>query len=195
MYYEAEGKRQQSDVLFFKILGQPMVVLNSVAAAVDLLECVLSCHFRTLAEMRNVAHGARMSSESLVVRSLLTASCSNYADRPGFDLLRTLGFRETLTFLRSGPQFQAHRKTLQTYFTKSSVVAYRDIQTSEARGMVKNLLTAPDRFNHYIRRYVFCLCARSRIDGCLQSSNKYRDDGRILTYNHIRRGSLHPNCE
>lgn len=142
-------------------------------------------HIRMLAETRNVAPGARTSSDSPAVTILLTASYSNYADRPGFDLLRTLGFRETLTFLRSGPQFQAHRKTLQTYFTKSSVVAYRDIQTSEARGMVKNLLTAPDRFNHYIRRSVFCLCVRSRINVCIQSSNQYRDDGRVWTYNYI----------
>ncbi|KFZ16483.1 hypothetical protein V501_02223 [Pseudogymnoascus sp. VKM F-4519 (FW-2642)] len=113
------GKEYSSDVLYFNILGRPVVVLNSVKAAVD----------------------------------LLSKKGSNYQDRPRFVLFEVMGWGMTLTFLRSGPKFQLHRKIIQSNFTKSAIVQYRTLQEREARIAVHSIMQDPTNWEASTRRF------------------------------------------
>ncbi|KAG7451643.1 cytochrome P450, partial [Guyanagaster necrorhizus] len=114
-----EWSRQYGDVLSFHILGQPIIVLNSVKAAIDLLD----------------------------------KRGSNYCDRPAFHLFEEMGWEGTLTFLRWGPRFQRNRKLIQSSFTKRQIVKYQELQTREARVLVRNLIQSPEEYDRLIRRF------------------------------------------
>ncbi|TDZ27794.1 Cytochrome P450 monooxygenase COX2 [Colletotrichum spinosum] len=117
--YASWSKGYGSDVLCFNVLGQYVVVLNSVRAAVDLLD----------------RRGA------------------NYSDRPRFVLFELMGWHKTLTFLRWGPEFRKHRGILQRSFRKSSVRVYRELQTGEARTLLRGIVRRPDGWEGALRRF------------------------------------------
>ncbi|KAF9515847.1 hypothetical protein BS47DRAFT_1376141 [Hydnum rufescens UP504] len=107
----------------------------------------------------DVIHFNVLNQEIIVLNSakaavdLLDKRGGNYCDRPNFTLFETMGWKYTLTFLRWGPHFQKHRKLLQGYFTKRNVEAFRELQVSEARILVKNLIEKPEAYGNLIRRF------------------------------------------
>ncbi|GJC89782.1 tryptamine 4-monooxygenase [Colletotrichum liriopes] len=117
--YAAWSKQYKSDVLYFNVLGQDVVVLNSVRAAVDLLD----------------RRGA------------------NYCDRPRFVLFEEMGWTKTLTFLRWGPDFRMHRSVLQKSFSRTNIVAYRELQQREALTLVKGIMKDPGSWETALRRF------------------------------------------
>ncbi|KAK1593713.1 cytochrome P450 [Colletotrichum navitas] len=117
--YAAWSEEYKSDVLYFNILGQDVVVLNSVRAAVDLLD----------------RRGA------------------NYCDRPRFVLFEEMDWRKTLTFLRWGPEFRMHRSILRKSFSRTNIVAYRELQQREASTLVEGLMGDPTSWETALRRF------------------------------------------
>ncbi|GKT44721.1 tryptamine 4-monooxygenase [Colletotrichum spaethianum] len=117
--YTAWSKQYKSDVLYFNVLGQDVVVLNSVRAAVDLLD----------------RRGA------------------NYCDRPRFVLFEEMGWRKTLTFLRWGPDFRVHRSILQKSFSRTNIMAYRELQQREALTLVNGIVRDPESWETALRRF------------------------------------------
>lgn len=117
--YMQWSKDFKSDIVSGKVLGQPVIVLNSTQAAIDLLD------------KRGV----------------------NYCDRPRFVLFEVMGWKKTLTFLRSGPDFRMHRRILQKNFQKSNIVQYRPIQLKETIVMLNGILEHPDDWENIIRRF------------------------------------------
>ncbi|OHW89813.1 cytochrome p450 [Colletotrichum incanum] len=117
--YATWSKQYKSDVLYFNVLGQDVVVLNSVRAAVDLLD----------------RRGA------------------NYCDRPRFVLFEEMGWRKTLTFLRWGSDFRMHRSVLQKSFSRTNIVAYRELQQREALTLVKGIMRDPGSWETALRRF------------------------------------------
>ncbi|WDK10205.1 cytochrome P450 1A2 [Colletotrichum graminicola] len=100
--------------------GPPdVVVLNSVRAAVDLLD----------------RRGA------------------NYCDRPRFVLFEEMGWRKTLTFLRWGPEFRMHRSILQKSFSRTNIVAQRELQQREASTLVEGIMKDPTSWETALRRF------------------------------------------
>lgn len=63
-----------------------------------------------------------------------------------------MGWGRTLTFLPWGSRFKAHRTHLQTAFTKTSVVQYREIQEHEARQALHTIAQRPDDWEIALRR-------------------------------------------
>ncbi|QSZ34961.1 hypothetical protein DSL72_007823 [Monilinia vaccinii-corymbosi] len=118
LYYQQLAEQYDSDVLYFKQLFTPVLVLNSIKAAEELLS----------------RRGA------------------NYCDRPRFVLFEVMGWGRTLTFLPWGSCFRAHRTHLQTAFTKSSVVQYRDIQEQEACQALHTITQRPEDWEIALRR-------------------------------------------
>lgn len=64
-----------------------------------------------------------------------------------------MGWGRTLTFLRSGPQFQLHRKLIQSNFTKSAITQYRGLQEREARIAVHGIMQDPANWEAITRRF------------------------------------------
>ncbi|KAF9509886.1 hypothetical protein BS47DRAFT_1348721 [Hydnum rufescens UP504] len=111
----------------------------------------------------DVIHLNVLNQEIIVLNSakaavdLLDKRGANYRDRPNFTLFETMGLTYTLPFLGWGPQFQKHRKLLQGYFTKHNVQAFRELQVSEARILVKNLIEQPEAYRNHILRFASAL--------------------------------------
>ncbi|KAG4030304.1 hypothetical protein MFRU_012g00460 [Monilinia fructicola] len=126
LYYQKLAEEYDSDILYFKQFLTPVVVLNSVKAADELLS----------------RRGA------------------NYCDRPRFVLFEVMGWGRTLTFLPWGSRFKAHRTHLQSAFTKSSVVQYRDIQEQEARQALHTITQRPEDWEVALRRFASAIVLR-----------------------------------
>ncbi|KAH7149967.1 cytochrome P450 [Dactylonectria estremocensis] len=116
--YARWSKEYNSDIIHVKSLGQSIVVLNSAAAAKDVLE----------------------------------RKGSNFCDRPKFTLLEVMGWGMTLTFLPFGKRWQMHRKLLQTSFSNTNVRRWHNLQMTEARRTVRNILRRPDSWETSLRR-------------------------------------------
>jgi hypothetical protein len=69
--------------------------------------------------------------------------------------------RYSLGSLRWGPQFQRHRRLLQGSFTKRKVEAFRDLQVSESRILVKNLIEKPEDYVNLLRTFSVPVFAQS----------------------------------
>jgi cytochrome P450 len=72
-----------------------------------------------------------------------------------------MGMRDSLGFLRWGPQFQRHRRLLQGPFTKRNIEAFRDLQVSESRILVKNLIEKPEDYANLLRKFSVPIFAQS----------------------------------
>jgi len=95
-----------------------------------------------------------------VASELLDRRGAKYQDRPRFVLFEELGWGLTLTFLPFGNRFKLHRSSLQTNFTKSSVVNYQPIQEDEVRKAVARLLDKPDNSEFIMRRFATAVVLR-----------------------------------
>ncbi|KAF6842127.1 cytochrome p450 monooxygenase [Colletotrichum plurivorum] len=121
--YAEWAKKYESDVIYVKSLGQPIIVVNSVEAAKDLLD----------------RRGA------------------NYCDRPRFTLFEVMGWGKTLTFLPFGPRWQMHRKLLQTTFSNTNVRQWHQLQVSEARKSVHNVVKDPKNWEVSMKRFAVAI--------------------------------------
>lgn len=65
----------------------------------------------------------------------------------------SMGWGMTLTFLRSGPKFQMHRKLIQSNFTETAITAYRPLQEREARTACAGIVNAPGNWETITKRY------------------------------------------
>ncbi|KAH8880599.1 cytochrome P450 [Thozetella sp. PMI_491] len=91
---------------------------------------------------------------------LLDKRGSNYADRPRFVMFEEMGWSPTLTWLRWGPKYQLHRKTLQPPFTKSKVGQYVGIQRQEALTFCKGVLDRPKDWVIATRQFAVAVVLR-----------------------------------
>ncbi|TGO18245.1 hypothetical protein BTUL_0011g00510 [Botrytis tulipae] len=137
LYYQKLSQQYNTDILYFKQFLTPVVVLNTVQAADELLS----------------RRGA------------------NYCDRPRFVLFEVMGWGRTLTFLPWGSRFKAHRTHLQTAFTKTSVVRYREVQEYEARQALYTITQRPDDWEIALRRFASAIVLRVAFGITLKSDD------------------------
>ncbi|KAK7397587.1 hypothetical protein QQX98_013046 [Neonectria punicea] len=85
-------------------------------------------------------------------RDVLERKGANFCDRPKFTLLEVMGWGKTLTFLPFGDRWQMHRKLLQTSFSNTNIRKWHELQVTEARRTVGNILRRPDGWETSLRR-------------------------------------------
>ncbi|KAG6910700.1 hypothetical protein DXG01_008744 [Tephrocybe rancida] len=124
------------DVVYLHVLGKPMIVLNSVKAAVDLLE------------KRSMNYSDRPDFPIFELRVYFLF------------LFELMGWDPTVTFLHYGKQFSTQRKLLQGYLNKNECVKYRPFQTREARMLVQNLLSDPENREGFLSRFATAIVIR-----------------------------------
>ena len=67
----------------------------------------------------------------------------------------SVGFVQLLVFLDYGADFRLHRRMMQKYFVKDKVLEHHPIQIREARVLVRNLISNPDKREDLFVRQVF----------------------------------------
>ncbi|KAF4345328.1 cytochrome p450 [Fusarium beomiforme] len=87
-----------------------------------------------------------------VARDILEKKGANFCDRPRFTLLEVMGWGKTLTFLPFGERWQMHRKLLQTSFSNTNVRQWHNLQMTEARRTIRNILKKPESWETSLRR-------------------------------------------
>ncbi|KAM0563254.1 hypothetical protein ACHAPJ_000972, partial [Fusarium lateritium] len=85
-------------------------------------------------------------------RDILDRKGANFCDRPRFTLLEVMGWGRTLTFLPFGKRWQMHRKLLQTSFSNTNVRQWHELQITEARRTVRNMMKKPETWETSLRR-------------------------------------------
>lgn len=61
-------------------------------------------------------------------------------------------FVHNLVMMKYGGEFRAHRKMFHEYFSKEKSKEYRFIETREARFLVQNLMTTPEKREEFFVR-------------------------------------------
>ncbi|KAG6845120.1 hypothetical protein H0H87_000547 [Tephrocybe sp. NHM501043] len=134
-FYEL-GKKY-GDVVQLRILGQSMIILNSVEAAIDLLD------------KRSAIYSDRP--DLPIFELQVTVSPQSIAQFIHFSF-DSLGIADTLVFEKYGKEFRHQRRMIQQYFTNNKRAEHHPIQTREARVLSEKLLSAPeDWFNSLVR--------------------------------------------
>ncbi|KIM73495.1 hypothetical protein PILCRDRAFT_802518 [Piloderma croceum F 1598] len=83
---------------------------------------------------------------------LLDKRGNKYSSRPERTMVYEMGWDWALTMMPYGPRWRRHRTKFQKHFHASLSPLYQPTQMAEAHTLLRNLLTNPDDFNHYIRR-------------------------------------------
>jgi len=128
-----------SDIIYINLLGQPIIVLNSVKSAVDLLD----------------KKGAAYSDRPPFI--LLEAYCNTYPFLKKWLLIiiSRLGFKNNLALTRDGLQFRKLRKAYGNFLSARSSLAYRDTQLKHAREMAVEIEKYPEKWHSYLSLYGF----------------------------------------
>ncbi|KAF4975815.1 hypothetical protein FZEAL_7434 [Fusarium zealandicum] len=85
-------------------------------------------------------------------KDILEKKGANFCDRPRFTLLEVMGWGKTLTFLPFGKRWQMHRSMLQTSFSNTNVRQWHNLQITEARRTVRNMMRKPSAWEISLRR-------------------------------------------
>jgi hypothetical protein len=125
------------DVIYFNALGKSIVVLNSVEAAVDLMD------------KRSSMYSDR-SDFVMLVDMWVELYASIHCLTSPFSV--RLGFYPNLASLRYGKRFQKHRKLFHCVFSRTQICTFEDAQTEEARVLVKGLIKTPESYEWLARR-------------------------------------------
>jgi hypothetical protein len=119
-------------------MGQPVVILNTAQAAIDLLD------------KRSNIYSDRPDFhffEELVV------AFSQNSTTTVTNFLRS-GWSDCLTFLSLGPKFRKHRKMLQNAFTPVNCGPYQSRQEELAQALAARLLEKPAEWDRHLVKYV-----------------------------------------
>ncbi|KAF8885538.1 cytochrome P450 [Gymnopilus junonius] len=104
----------------------------------------------------SVVHLHVLGSNMIVLNSaqaafdLLDKRSAIYSDRAHSDVLMLMGWSHHLAFLRYGKRFHKHRKLLNEYFSHEKCESYLPVQALEARRLLGNLLSNPEKFNDHL---------------------------------------------
>jgi len=123
-------------IAHLKVLGQSLIILNSHKTAMEVLDKRGAIHSGRprfpLAEMYE--HPFDIS-DGLITLPVIS-----------------LGFVQALVFLEYGEDFRLHRRMMSKYFVKDKILEHHPIQVREARILVRNLVSNPDkRSDHLVR--------------------------------------------
>lgn len=133
------------DVVYLDVLGQPMIILGTHEAAVDLLE-KRSANY---SDRSTLIMGDLRVPLSLFVLTLTLTSCSR-SRTP----VRRCGLDWVLTLLRYGPWWRRHRRMFHQFFHPAAIVDYQPSQRREAHRFALRLIEDPTNLVHHIRQYV-----------------------------------------
>jgi hypothetical protein len=126
-------------MIHFNILGQHIIVLNSLEVITDLLE-------RRSSNYSDRKQTTMMIELCVPSYSFLLKELVKNAARCRMDL----GI--SMSRMPYGLWWRKHRKTFHEYFQRNAVNKYQPIQRQETRAFLRRLLITPDNFFHHIRQ-------------------------------------------
>ena len=131
--------------MYLDVVGQPMIVLGSHEAAIDLLE------------KRSANYSDRTPSPmiEMYARNLRSTHLSLMRSRAGFSW--------ALTLQRYGTKWRRHRRAMHQFLNANAVLEYAPSQRLEAHRLARRLLEHPSDFLHHIRQCVFTMPPKSVI--------------------------------
>ncbi|KAK2485752.1 hypothetical protein H9L39_03732, partial [Fusarium oxysporum f. sp. albedinis] len=132
------------------LLGHSRVIPKENAAAVY---AKWSKEYNSdIIHVRSLGRSTVVLNSADVARDILDKKGANFCDRPRFTLLKIMGWGKTLTFLPFGERWQMHRKLLQTSFSNTNVRQWHNLQITEARRTIRNILKKPKTWETSLRR-------------------------------------------
>lgn len=136
---DSTNQRVAGDLIYIRKFGNPILVLNSMEAANELLD------------KRSVIYSSRpyrtMASE-LYVCSTASLRCSQLTRN------FSMGWSFLFSDMPYGPRWREHRTLFHKYFPLNRTAQYHPVQTKETLTLLQNLSNTPDNFTTHIRRSV-----------------------------------------
>ncbi|KAJ6463026.1 cytochrome P450 [Mycena vitilis] len=140
----AQWSKQYGDVVYFEVLGQPIVVLHSLTAAHDLLN------------QRSAIYSSRprlVSSKLLI----LDTQCDKKQVMAG----EIVGFNQGVPLMPYTPRFLTLRRLIHKELTVSGLQKYWPLHEHESRILAEKIILDPANFLEHIRHYSGSVILRS----------------------------------
>ena len=126
-------------MIHLNVLGQHILVLNSLEVITDLLE------------KRSSNYSDRKRTTMMV--ELYVSSYSFHHKELVKNAVRCrMGMSISMTRMPYGLWWRKHKKSFHEYFQRNAVTKYQPIQRQETQAFLRRLLIAPDNFFHHIRQ-------------------------------------------
>ncbi len=147
----------ESDIIYLNLLGQPVIVLNSVKAAVDLLDKRGTVYSDRPPFILLEAYG----NAALLSKTLLTS-------------ISSLGFKNNLALTGDGAQFRKLRKAYGGFLSARNSLAYRNSQLKYARMMAREIEKCPEKWHTYLSQCGFSKqhLSRKAADECFRFATR-----------------------
>ena len=84
---------------------------------------------------------------------LMDKRSSIYSDRPDFHFFEESGWIDSIAFTSTGPTFRKHRRMLQSAFSPTNIVQYRNGQEGLTRVLVSQIVRRSDQWRELITRF------------------------------------------
>ena len=128
-------------MIHLNVLGQHILVLNSLEVITDLLEKRSSNYSDRKQTTMMIELCVSLSLFSFHLKELVKNAVRCRMD---------LGL--SMSRMPYGPWWRKHRKSFHEYFQRNAVTKYQPIQRQETRAFLRRLLITPDNFLHHIRQ-------------------------------------------
>lgn len=175
------------DIIYLRIFGNPIMVINSPDVAEDLLEGRSKKYssrfvpsFQDDGPLDAIPGPSEQWSSNCAYRmGWLTHLSTNSVDSMGWDWL--------FSTMPYGPRWRDHRSLFHRHFRRHMTSGYYPIILKETRTTLRNLLDSPQLYAHHIRRYALPNLLNLLLNVVSQvSSCNYHED--IIWARHFRQG-------
>ncbi|KAJ3570930.1 hypothetical protein NP233_g4088 [Leucocoprinus birnbaumii] len=91
---------------------------------------------------------------------LLDKRGAKYSDRPSFPIFNLMGWKNSMTFIPYGRQFQKQRQMYHEYLNKTKVNEYPDLQVDHARQLALNLTKGDENVDLVLQKFGTAIIVR-----------------------------------
>ncbi|KAJ7270424.1 cytochrome P450 [Mycena rebaudengoi] len=134
LWFKESSRKFNSDIISLNLMGTRVIVLNSAAAATELLH------------NRSAIYSDRFSS-TIYIHDL-----THPHQRPAFRMINDLiGFTWNFTFMRYGNLWKEHRKAFVQEVQPSTAAFHHSMELDAARVLLQRLLDSPDKLEKHFR--------------------------------------------
>ena len=126
-------------MIYLNVLGQHIVILNSLEVITDLFE------------KRSSNYSDRK--HSTLMTELYVSSYASHLKELVKNAVRCrMGLDISMSRMPYGLWWRKHRKSFHEHFHRKVVTKYQPLQRREVQAFLRRLLVTPDEFSHHIRQ-------------------------------------------
>ena len=124
--------------MYLNVLGQHIVILNSLEVITDLFE------------KRSSNYSDRK--HTIMLHELYVLHSFHFQELVKIAVRCRMNWKISMSIMPYGSWWRKHRRLFHEYFQRNAVITYQPIQRQEVRAFLRRLLITPDNFFQHIRQ-------------------------------------------